>query len=84
MVRQTVFSRRHLVVGSDEAVFDCFVDSDAIIRKPVGFDTDEVVTHWASLPSLPGTGSSRRLVENHADQAIARVAGRKSFGTCEA
>ncbi|MFJ9821303.1 AQJ64_40280 family protein [Streptomyces sp. NPDC101151] len=33
---------------------DCFVDSDGIVRLPYGLDSEETVTHWAELPTLPG------------------------------
>ncbi|WP_133910911.1 AQJ64_40280 family protein [Streptomyces sp. NBC_00582] len=34
---------------------DCFVDSDKVVRLPHGRPCDEPVTHWAALPTLPGT-----------------------------
>lgn len=33
---------------------DCFVDSDRIVRLPYGLASDDTVTHWAELPTLPG------------------------------
>lgn len=33
---------------------DCFVDSDGVVRLPYGLDSEETVTHWAELPTLPG------------------------------
>ncbi|WP_413758643.1 AQJ64_40280 family protein [Streptomyces sp. MMBL 11-3] len=33
---------------------DCFVDSDGVVRLPHGLDSEETVTHWAELPTLPG------------------------------
>lgn len=33
---------------------DCFVDSDGVVRLPYGSTSDETVTHWAELPTLPG------------------------------
>ncbi|WP_203605528.1 AQJ64_40280 family protein [Streptomyces sp. SID8014] len=34
---------------------DCFVDSDEVIRFPYDPESDDSVTHWAELPTLPGT-----------------------------
>lgn len=34
---------------------DCFIDSDRVIRLPYGRPCAEPVTHWAALPTLPGT-----------------------------
>ncbi|MFJ3188958.1 AQJ64_40280 family protein [Streptomyces halstedii] len=34
---------------------DCFVDSDEVVRFPYDPDSDDSVTHWAQLPTLPGT-----------------------------
>lgn len=33
----------------------CFVDSDEVVRFPYDRDSDDSVTHWAELPTLPGT-----------------------------
>ncbi|WP_436735649.1 AQJ64_40280 family protein [Streptomyces sp. BBFR102] len=35
--------------------YDCFVDSDEVVRFPYSADSDDSVTHWAELPTLPGT-----------------------------
>jgi GNAT superfamily N-acetyltransferase len=43
---------------------DCFVDSDRVVRLPYGRSSAEQVTHWASLPSLPGMTVSRVLGED--------------------
>ncbi|RZD89362.1 amine oxidase [Streptomyces albidoflavus] len=32
----------------------CFVDSDEVVRLPYDRDSDDSVTHWAELPTLPG------------------------------
>ncbi|MCX4997958.1 AQJ64_40280 family protein [Streptomyces longwoodensis] len=34
---------------------NCFVDSDRVVRFPPGGGSAEVVTHWAALPTLPGS-----------------------------
>ncbi|GAA2314200.1 hypothetical protein GCM10010431_38490 [Streptomyces kunmingensis] len=34
---------------------DCFVDSDRVVRRPHGRGGAQTVTHWAELPTLPGT-----------------------------
>ncbi|GAA2627069.1 hypothetical protein GCM10009863_47470 [Streptomyces axinellae] len=33
---------------------DCFVDHDRVVRLPYGGPSEETVTHWAQLPTLPG------------------------------
>lgn len=47
------FRHRHDVEGTDDIVWDCYRDADGVIRKAHGSGTDEQVTHWAVLPSLP-------------------------------
>ncbi|MFD5028003.1 AQJ64_40280 family protein [Streptomyces sp. NPDC058373] len=34
---------------------DCFVDSDGVVSFPYAPDRNNSVTHWAELPTLPGT-----------------------------
>ena len=47
------FAARH--VGEDGTEYhDCFIDSDRIVRLPYGRAGADSVTHWASLPTLPG------------------------------
>ena len=50
------FAARH--VGEDGTEYrDCFIDSDRIVRLPYGRHEDfgvGPITHWASLPALPG------------------------------
>ncbi|GAB2918861.1 AQJ64_40280 family protein [Streptomyces mayteni] len=53
LVRPMYFTTLHL--GADGAKHrDCFVDSDGVVRLPYGLTSDESVTHWAELPTLPG------------------------------
>jgi hypothetical protein len=48
------FERRHFAEDGTE-YHDCFVDSDGVVRFPYGGPPcEEPVTHWASLPTLPG------------------------------
>ena len=56
----TYFRRVHPVEETGEIIENCFFDSDGVIRLPVGRPTtEEVVTHWAELPNLPGTDVRR-------------------------
>lgn len=48
------FATRHIAEDGTEH-HDCFIDSDRIIRLPYGRPCAEPVTHWAALPTLPGT-----------------------------
>jgi hypothetical protein len=54
LVRPMYYTPHHF---SDDGVEynDCFVDSDGVVRMPYGGDSAETVTHWAELPTLPGT-----------------------------
>lgn len=54
LVRPMYFTTRHF--GEDGTEHrDCFVDSDGYVRLPYGRADDDTVTHWAELPTLPGT-----------------------------
>ncbi|CAM5361419.1 MULTISPECIES: AQJ64_40280 family protein [Streptomyces] len=53
LVRPMVFTTRHWSEDGTEHR-DCFVDSDGVVRLPYGLTSDETVTHWAELPTLPG------------------------------
>ncbi|WP_016909021.1 AQJ64_40280 family protein [Streptomyces xiaopingdaonensis] len=53
LVRPMVFTAQHRS-GDGTEHRDCFVDSDGIVRLPYGLGSEETVTHWAELPSLPG------------------------------
>ncbi|MEU3711706.1 AQJ64_40280 family protein [Streptomyces catenulae] len=49
------FSSIHPVEETGEIIENCFHDPDGVIRFPLGGpSSDEVVTHWAELPNLPG------------------------------
>ncbi|MEV0373233.1 AQJ64_40280 family protein [Streptomyces sp. NPDC050636] len=53
LVRPMVFTTLHWSEDGAEHR-DCFVDSDGVVRLPYGLASDETVTHWAELPTLPG------------------------------
>ncbi|WP_405594161.1 AQJ64_40280 family protein [Streptomyces sp. NBC_01092] len=53
LVRPMVFTTLHWSEDGTEHR-DCFVDSDGVVRLPHGLGSDETVTHWAELPTLPG------------------------------
>ncbi|MER6386083.1 AQJ64_40280 family protein [Streptomyces sp. NPDC001118] len=53
LVRPMVFTTVHRSEDGAEHR-DCFVDSDGVVRLPHGLASDETVTHWAELPTLPG------------------------------
>jgi hypothetical protein len=61
LVLPMYFRRRHPVEETGEVVENCFFDSDAVVRLPVGGSTEEVVTHWAAMPNLPGTNTWRLI-----------------------
>ncbi|GAA0947939.1 AQJ64_40280 family protein [Nonomuraea longicatena] len=60
LVRPMYFTTLHF--DEDERKYhDCFVDSDGVVRLPYARggdnpqDDDELITHWAYLPTLPDT-----------------------------
>ncbi|GGU82342.1 hypothetical protein GCM10010211_55410 [Streptomyces albospinus] len=53
LVRPMVFTTLHWSEDGAEHR-DCFVDSDGVVRLPYGLTSEETVTHWAELPTLPG------------------------------
>jgi hypothetical protein len=53
LVRPMVFMALHWSEDGAEHR-DCFVDSDGVVRLPYGLASEETVTHWAELPTLPG------------------------------
>ncbi|MEU5666478.1 AQJ64_40280 family protein [Streptomyces longwoodensis] len=54
LVLSMYFTDRHF--AEDGSTHDnCFVDSDGVIRFPPGGGSAEAVTHWAALPTLPGS-----------------------------
>ncbi|MCZ0984548.1 AQJ64_40280 family protein [Streptomyces diastatochromogenes] len=53
LVRPMVFVTLHWSEDGAEHR-DCFVDSDGVVRLPYGLSSEETVTHWAELPTLPG------------------------------
>ena len=70
------FRRVHLLEDSGETLDDCFVDSDLVVRRPLGVaGAAEVVTHWAELPPLPGTRDRRYLLGDAARAARAALPG---------
>ncbi|WP_460073469.1 AQJ64_40280 family protein [Streptomyces sp. YKOK-I1] len=55
LVLPMYFTTLHLAEDGTEH-HDCFVDSDRVVRLPRGGrPCAEPVTHWAALPTLPGT-----------------------------
>lgn len=52
LVRPMVFTNLHRSEDGAEHR-DCFVDSDGVVRLPYGLASEETVTHWAELPTLP-------------------------------
>ncbi|RCG24824.1 amine oxidase [Streptomyces diacarni] len=54
LVMPMVFSHLHFAEDGSEH-HDCFIDSDRLIRLPHGRGDAYPVTHWAYLPTLPGT-----------------------------
>jgi len=60
LVLPMYFRRVHPVEETGEIIENCFYDSDGVVRLPVGRPTDdEIVTHWAEMPDLPGTNTQR-------------------------
>ncbi|MFE2868884.1 AQJ64_40280 family protein [Embleya sp. NPDC059259] len=57
------FAARHIDADGVER-HDCFVDSDRVVRLPYGRPGAEPVTHWAALPTLPGTTTHFLLGED--------------------
>ncbi|SHM79446.1 AQJ64_40280 family protein [Streptomyces yunnanensis] len=53
---------------------DCFVDSDGVVRLPYGLASDETVTHWAELPTLPG-GMTRLVLGEGVQPALQKAWG---------
>jgi hypothetical protein len=63
--------------GEDETEHrNCFVDSDGVVRLPHGLASgpasDETVTHWALLPTLPGQ-RTRSLLGEDVQPALQRA-----------
>jgi hypothetical protein len=85
LVRPMYFTTLHF--GEDGREYrDCFVDSDGIVRPPYGRDRDDPqgpddpqycddpISHWAELPTLPGT-NVHYLVGEEARTARANALG---------
>jgi hypothetical protein len=68
------FRRHHPVDETGEVIEDCFIDSDGVLRLPIGGSTDETVTHWAEHPPLPGT-DAHRILGDDVRSAIRAVSG---------
>ncbi|MEU7376030.1 AQJ64_40280 family protein [Streptomyces albidoflavus] len=54
LVRTMYFTDLHLSEDGGSH-HDCFVDSDGVVSLPYAPGRDNSVTHWAGLPTLPGT-----------------------------
>ena len=52
------FRHLHPVEDTDQVLHDRYLDADRVVRKTFGAEgeEDEVVTHWAQMPTLPGIG----------------------------
>lgn len=60
LVLPMYFRRVHPVEESGETIENCFYDADGVVRFPLAGPTcEEVVTHWALMPNLPGTDARR-------------------------
>ena len=68
LVRPMVFMALHWSEDGAEHR-DCFVDSDGVVRLPYGLASEETVTHWAELPTLPG-GMAHGLLGEDAQSAL--------------
>ncbi|WP_399880562.1 AQJ64_40280 family protein [Streptomyces sp. BBFR51] len=74
LVRTMYFTDEHL--DEDGVVHrDCFVDSDEVVRFAYDPDSDDSVTHWAELPTLPGEATHLLLGDD------VRPALRKAWDT---
>ncbi|MFE5334214.1 AQJ64_40280 family protein [Embleya sp. NPDC056575] len=73
LVMPMVFATRHVDADGTEH-HDCFVDSDRVVRLPYGRPCAEPVTHWASLPTLPGT-TVHTLLGEHVRPALHEALG---------
>ncbi|MFJ8934348.1 AQJ64_40280 family protein [Streptomyces sp. NPDC102365] len=62
LVLPMYFRSLHPLEESEEVIENCFYDSDGVVRFPInGPSSEEVVTHWAEMPNLPGTDVERIL-----------------------
>ena len=62
------FAARHVDRNGIEH-HDCFIDSDGLVRLPYGRPCPDPITHWASLPTLPGT-TVQYMVGNGVQEAV--------------
>jgi hypothetical protein len=82
LVRPMYFTTRHFAEDGRE-YHDCFVDSDGVVRLPYGRgrdnpqDYDDPITHWAELPTLPGT-AVHYLTGEEAKSARANALGERA------
>ncbi|WP_431914802.1 AQJ64_40280 family protein [Nonomuraea jabiensis] len=76
LVRPMYFTTRHFDEDGREHR-DCFVDSDGIVRPPYGRDGEDPITHWAYLPTLPGT-TVHYLTGEEARTARAKALGEEA------
>ncbi|MDT0433603.1 MULTISPECIES: AQJ64_40280 family protein [Streptomyces] len=60
LVLPMYFTTVHPVEETGEIIENCFYDADGVVRFPLGGpECEEVVTHWALPPTLPGTDVRR-------------------------
>ncbi|TKV57050.1 amine oxidase [Nakamurella flava] len=54
------FCAVHVIEPGDPVLHDCYLDADRVVRFPAGSGHGgEEVTHWATLPGLPGRTESQ-------------------------
>lgn len=68
LVRPMYFTTRHWSEDGTEHR-NCFVDSDEVVRLPHGLGSEETVTHWAELPTLPG-GTTHAVLGKGVQRAL--------------
>lgn len=75
------FRQLHPVEDTGHVLHDRYLDADRVVRRPFGADgdEDEVVTHWAQLPALPGIGALE-LTGAAVSGALAAVQRRRAAG----
>ncbi|MFF2808133.1 AQJ64_40280 family protein [Streptomyces sp. NPDC058000] len=76
LVRPMVFTTLHWSEDGTEHR-DCFVDSDGVVRLPYGLTSEETVTHWAELPTLPG-GMTHGVLGEGVESALRNAWGART------
>lgn len=75
------FRHLHPVEDTDHVLHDRYLDADRVVRKAFGAEgeEDEVVTHWAEMPTLPGI-DALGLIGAAVSDALAAAQERGSAG----